>query len=233
MHSKAITSSKNNMIELKQLSKSYSSEEEIVEIFRDLNFAVPTGTFACVMGPSGSGKSTLLSLLSGLISPQKGSVVLDNTDLTNLSEDAITQFRGKNIAFIFQAYELIPNLTVEENIDLPVDINGVSRRFTTAEILDRVWLAGKGKRYPTELSGWEQQRVAVARAFVANVPYLLADEPTGNLDRKNANRIMDLIDELHAETGNTILMITHDLEVAKRADVLYELRDGKLIEISK
>ncbi len=138
MHSKAITSSKNNMIELKQLSKSYSSEEEIVEIFRDLNFAVPTGTFACVMGPSGSGKSTLLSLLSGLISPQKGSVVLDNTDLTNLSEDAITQFRGKNIAFIFQAYELIPNLTVEENIDLPVDINGVSRRFTTAEILDRV-----------------------------------------------------------------------------------------------
>lgn len=145
-----------------------------------------------------------------------------------MGEDAITAFRGSRIAFIFQAYELIPNLTVEENIDLPIDINHIPRRFTTAEILERVGLTGKGARYPTELSGGEQQRVAVARAFVGQLPYLLADEPTGNLDRKNANRIMDLIDELHKEAGNTILMITHDPEVAGRADVVYELREGKL-----
>lgn len=180
------------------------------------------------MGASGAGKSTILSLIAGIISPECGSISLGETDITTLTRDAMIQYRGKNIAFIFQAFELIPNLTVEENIDLVLDISHAPRRYVTSEILEKVWLTGKWHRYPTELSGGEQQRVAIARAFVADVPYLLADEPTGNLDEGNASRVMDIIDILHKETGNTIVMITHDADIASRADIVWKLHGGKL-----
>ena len=149
-------------------------------------------------------------------------------DITSLSKDQMIEWRGQNIAFSFQAFELIPNLTAEENIDLVLDISHAKRRYTTDIILEKVGLKGKGKRYPKELSGGEQQRLAIARAFVADVPYLFADEPTGNLDETNATRIMDLIDVLHQETGNTIVMITHDPDIAKRADRIYKLQGGSL-----
>lgn len=175
------------------------------------------------MGASGTGKSTLLNLISGILRPDAGSILLWDTDITKLKTDQMIEFRGKNIAFIFQAFELIPNLTVEENVDLVLDISHAKRRYSTEEILQKVWLEWKWLRYPNELSGWEEQRVAIARAFVADVPYLLADEPTGNLDEANAAKIMDIIETLHKETGITIVMITHDPSIASRADTIYRL----------
>ncbi len=180
------------------------------------------------MGASGAGKSSLLSLIAGIITPDAGSIYLGERDITALSRDEMTAFRGKHIAFIFQAFELIPNLTVSENIDLVLDISHAERRYETDEILEKVGLAGKGNRYPNELSGGEQQRVAIARAFVSRVPYLFADEPTGNLDERNAEKIMELIRALHEETGNTIIMITHDKGIASHADMVYRLSSGEL-----
>lgn len=180
------------------------------------------------MGASGAGKSTILSIIAGILAPDTGSVTLGKTDITRLKTDEIISFRGRHIAFIFQAFELIPNLTVEENIDLVLDISHAPRRYATPDILEKVGLTGKGNRYPYELSGGEQQRVAIARAFVADVPYLLADEPTGNLDEGNAKRIMDILDSLHRETKNTIVMITHDRDIASRADDTWKLSGGTL-----
>ncbi len=218
------------MIALSNISKSYTSKNETVTLFTDLDWQVETGSYVSLMGASGTGKSTLLSLIAGIIRPDSGPIELGVTDITTLTTDEMIEYRGGHIAFIFQAFELIPNLTVTENIDLVLDISHAPRRYETSVILDKVGLAGKGNRYPTELSGGEQQRVAIARAFVADVPYLLADEPTGNLDEGNANRIMDLIDTLHQETGNTIIMITHDRDVASRADRVYRLSGGQLQE---
>ena len=217
------------MIALQKISKSYNSHSEKVTLFTDLDWHIQTGSFTALMGASGAGKSSLISLIAGIISPDSGSIHLGHTDITTLSRDEMIAYRGSHIAFIFQAFELIPNLTVTENIDLVLDISHAPRRYTTDEILSRVGLESKGSRYPTELSGGEQQRVAIARAFVADVPYLLADEPTGNLDEVNAGRIMELITELHRETGNTIIMITHDRDIAGYADETYRLHDRKLI----
>lgn len=212
------------MIELKNIKKSYTSSGETVVLFDHLDWTIPTGDFIALMWSSGAGKTSLLSLIAGIIKPDTGSISFDGRDITRLSIDETIAFRGKHIAFIFQSFELIPNLTVAENIDIVIDISHARRRFETSDILSKVWLAGKEKRYPHELSGGEQQRVAIARAFVADVPYLLADEPTGNLDETNAGRIMDLITSLHKETKNTILMITHDPTIASYADALYRIQ---------
>ncbi len=218
------------MIQLNNITKSYTSRNEKITLFTDLDWKVESASFVALMGASGAGKSTILSLIAGIISPDRGNILLGDTDITSFSPDQMIEYRGKNIAFIFQAFELIPNLTVSENIDLVLDISHAKRRYSTDEIIEKVWLAGKWDRYPTELSGWEQQRVAIARAFVADVPYLLADEPTGNLDEGNARKIMDLIDILHIETKNTIVMITHDREIASRADIVYRLHSGIISE---
>ncbi len=216
------------MISLKHISKSYQSSIDRVTLFTDLDWEISSGAFVALMGASGAGKSSLLSLIAGIIPPDAGNIVLGDMDITRLTKDQMIEWRGKNIAFIFQAFELIPNLTAEENIDLVLDISHAKRRYSTENILEKVGLSGKGKRYPKELSGGEQQRLAIARAFVADVPYLFADEPTGNLDETNALRIMDLIDTLHQETGNTIIMITHDPDIAKRADQIYKLQGWAL-----
>jgi putative ABC transport system ATP-binding protein len=173
----------------------------------------------------------LLNLASGLIVPDSGSVFFDDTDIAVLDEDARTRFRGKNVAFVFQQFHLVPNLTVEENVELALSLNGLKRRFDTEAILGRVGLLGKEKRYPFELSGGEQQRVGIARAFVGDVPYLFMDEPTGNLDKKNADRVMDLIGELRRETEVSILAITHDESVAARADKRFRVGEGKVVEV--
>ena len=219
------------MITLKNISKSYTSKIETVTLFTDLDWKVESGNFVALMGASGAGKSTLLSLIAGILSPDSGEISLWEDLITELSLDAMIEYRGQHIAFIFQAFELIPSLTVTENIDLVLDISHAKRRYMTADILMRVWLSGKWDRYPTELSGGEQQRVAIARAFVADVPYLFADEPTGNLDEGNAMAIMDLIDILHTETNNTIIMITHDRDIADRADMIYRLHSGNLVRV--
>lgn len=216
------------MIQLQNIAKSYISRGEVVELFTDLSWQVDEGAWVALMGASGAGKSSLLSLIAGILTPDKGSIYLVDTDITALTRDEMTSYRGTHIAFIFQAFELIPNLTVEENIDLVLDISHAPRRYETDEILEKVGLAGKWQRYPNELSGGEQQRVAIARAFVSRVPYLFADEPTGNLDERNAERIMELIRTLHEETKNTIIMITHDKGIASHADKIYRLSGGEL-----
>lgn len=216
------------MISIQNISKTYHTKNDQVTLFTWLDWKVNKGEFTALMGASGAGKSSILSLIAGIIKPDGGSIYLGDTDITKLSIDQMIEYRGKNIAFIFQAFELIPNLTVEENIDLVLDISHADRRYSTSEILEKVWLPGKGSRYPSELSGWEQQRIAIARAFVADVPYLLADEPTGNLDEVNARKIMDLINVLHQETQNTIVMITHDSDIANNADTIYRLSGGEL-----
>lgn len=221
------------MIEIKKIAKSYTSRGEVINLFHDLDWKVEEGSWVALMGASGAGKSTLLSLIAGILSPDEGSIFLGKTDITRFSRDEMTSFRGKHIAFIFQSFELIPNLTVTENIDLVLDISKAPRRYPTEEILEKVGLSGKGNRYPNELSGGEQQRVAIARAFVSRVPYLFADEPTGNLDEKNAEKIMELIRVLHEEIKNTIVMITHDKGIAGHADELFRLSSGALIHEKK
>ncbi|GAB0174312.1 MAG: ABC transporter ATP-binding protein [Candidatus Altimarinota bacterium] len=218
------------MITLKHIAKTYISRGEKVELFQDLSWEIQKGSWVALMGASGAGKSTLLSLIAGIQSPDAGEIYLSDTNITDFTRDAMTEYRGKHIAFIFQAFELIPNLTVSENIDLVLDISKAERRYESEVILEKVGLKGKGNRYPNELSGGEQQRVAIARAFVSKVPFLFADEPTGNLDEKNAEKIMSLIRDLHEETKNTIIMITHDPGVASHADAIFRLSGGTLMK---
>lgn len=219
------------MIQLQKITKSYTWRQEKVTLFTELDWKIEQGSFVAIMWASGAGKSTLLSLMAGILTPDSGSILLNDTDIASLTLDERIEFRGKNIAFIFQAFELLPNLTVAENVDLVLDISHAKRRYATNEILEKVWLGWKDTRYPTELSWGEQQRVAIARAFVADVPFLFADEPTGNLDEWNASKIMDIIDTFHRETWNTIVMITHDGDIAARADSIFRLKQGALLPI--
>lgn len=218
------------MLSCNQLSKAYTTNNTTVTIYDKLDRSIKTGSSVAIMWPSGSGKSTLLNLISGLDIPDHGSVSFWKTIISDLGEDERTRWRSQHVGFIFQQFHLIPNLTIEDNIDLVIDIAQIERRFSTDEILKKVWLAWYNKRYPHQLSGWEQQRVAIARAFVAKLPLLLADEPTGNLDHTNAVLIMDLMMKLQQESETTIIIITHDPQVAKYADIQYTLNNWKLIQ---
>lgn len=217
------------MIELKNITKIFSKADSQNILYKNMDFEVKSGEFIAIVGRSGSWKSTILNIISGLLWPDEGSIIIDNQDITKLSQDEITKFRGKNMSFIFQQFHLIPNLTVEENITLPLEINKIPAQFETKEILEKVWLSQKAESYPFELSGWEQQRVAVARAFAAQTNILLADEPTGNLDENNAKNVMDILQTLHKETKNTIILITHDMQVAEYADKIFTLENKQLI----
>lgn len=217
------------MIELKNITKIFSKADSQNILYKNMDFEVKSGEFIAIVGRSGSWKSTILNLISGLLGPDEGSISIDNQDITKLFQDEITKFRGKNMSFIFQQFHLIPNLTVEENITLPLEINKIPAQFETKEILEKVWLSQKAESYPFELSGWEQQRVAVARAFAAQTNILLADEPTGNLDENNAKNVMDILQTLHKETKNTIILITHDMQVAEYADKIFTLENKQLI----
>ena len=217
------------MITCSNLSKSYTTNEQQVIIYDQLDRSVEQWTSVAIMWPSWSGKSTLLNMISWLDLPNSGDITIQWTTITDLSDDERTRWRSQHIGFIFQQFHLIPNLTVAENIDLVIDVSWVERRFGTDEILNKVWLGGFGSRYPWQISGWEQQRVAVARAFVWQLPILLADEPTGNLDHRNAVIIMDLMMQLHRESDTTVIIITHDPQVADYAQTQYQLTDGDLI----
>lgn len=217
------------MLSCHQLSKSYTTNNATVTIYDKLDRCVEIGSSVAIMGPSGSGKSTLLNLVSGLDIPDSGSVRFWEIIISDLGEDERTSWRSQHVGFIFQQFHLIPNLTIQDNIDLVIDISQIERRFSTDEILKKVWLAWYNTRYPHQLSWWEQQRVAIARAFVAKLPLLLADEPTGNLDHTNAVIIMDLMMQLQQESQTTIIIITHDPQVAQYADIQYTLTNGKLI----
>lgn len=218
------------MIKITNLNKSYKAENnnEVI-IYKDLNLEIKQWDFISILGTSWSWKTTLFNLISWLDNFDWGDIEVGNNFLKKMNHEEKTNFRWKNISFIFQQYNLIDNLTVEENIDLIIELNKLERMYETTEILKIVWLESKSDSYPYNLSWWEQQRVAVARAFVWKTQILLADEPTWNLDIENTNIIIELIKKLHMDTNNTIIMITHDLDIAKVADKIYNVENNNLI----
>jgi putative ABC transport system ATP-binding protein len=218
------------MIEVRGLKKSIRNGNRTVEILKGIDLVVPQGQFLAIMGASGSGKSTLLGLLAGLDAPTEGEVLVDGTDISHLPEDKLAQVRGKKIGFVFQSYQLIPTLTALENVLLPYELNadGDGKRRATV-LLETVGLADRLHHYPVQLSGGEQQRVALARAFVVEPPIVLADEPTGNLDSSNGQHVLDLLTERQREANTTLVLVTHDRQIADRADRRIFLRDGRIV----
>lgn len=201
-----------------------------MEILRGVDIAIPKGQFAAIMGPSGSGKSTLLGLLAGLDNATSGQILLDGVDITGLTEDQMAEVRGRKIGFVFQSFQLIPTLTAEENVLLPAELAGTGPETAgrARELLTRVGLADRMDHYPVQLSGGEQQRVALARAFITKPPILLADEPTGNLDGRTGQQVLELLLELNRMEGATLVMVTHDPALAGHADRVITLRDGMI-----
>src|SRR5579862_6913731 len=219
------------MIELHEVSKTVTSGAEPLTILHPLTLTIPRGTFVAVVGPSGSGKSTLLGLVAGLDAPTGGRVVIDGVDITALDEDALAKLRGEKIGFVFQFFHLIPSLTAYENVAVPMEIAGAPDSARRANVLlEEVGLTGRAHHYPSQLSGGEQQRVALARALANNPPIVLADEPTGNLDSTNGRHIMDLLRNVHRTRGTTLVLVTHDAELAGIADARLVLRDGRAVE---
>ncbi len=219
------------IIEVIKLTRTIATPTHEVEILRGIDIAIPKGQFAAIMGPSGSGKSTLLGLLAGLDNATSGQILLDGVDITGLTEDQMAEVRGKKIGFVFQSFQLIPTLTAEENVLLPAELAGTGPETVdrARELLTRVGLADRMDHYPVQLSGGEQQRVALARAFITKPPILLADEPTGNLDGRTGQQVLELLLELNRLAGATLVMVTHDAALAGHADRVITLRDG-LIE---
>ncbi len=219
------------IVEVRALKRRIATGAHTVEILKGLDFTVPRGQFVAIMGASGSGKSTLLGLLAGLDTPSEGAIVLDGVDITNLEEDRLAQVRGRKIGFVFQSYQLIPTLTAEENVLLPHELAGGDRQGATRarELLERVGLGARTHHYPVQLSGGEQQRVALARAFMTRPPILMADEPTGNLDTVNGRQILDLLLEMNQVEKTTLILVTHDHELAGYADRVITLRDGLIV----
>jgi putative ABC transport system ATP-binding protein len=219
------------MIELREVSKTVTSGTEPLTILHPLTLEIPKGQFVAIVGPSGSGKSTLLGLIAGLDAPTTGSVVIDGTDITRLDEDALARLRGEKIGFVFQFFHLIPSLTAHENVAVPMEIAGMNdARRRASTLLEEVGLTGRAHHYPSQLSGGEQQRVALARALANDPPIVLADEPTGNLDTTNGRHIMELLRSIHDQRGTTIVLVTHDAELASLANGRLVLRDGRVVE---
>jgi putative ABC transport system ATP-binding protein len=218
------------MIELREVSKTVTSGAEPLTILHPLTTTIPRGQFVAIVGPSGSGKSTLLGLLAGLDAPTSGSVWIDGVDITKLGEDALAKLRGEKIGFVFQFFHLIPSLTAHENVAVPMEIQGVGDSGPRARaLLEEVGLTGRAHHYPSQLSGGEQQRVALARALANDPPIVLADEPTGNLDTTNGRHIMEILQGIHRARGTTLVLVTHDAELAAVADARIILRDGRVV----
>ncbi len=216
------------MITLKNISKSFSTDWKKSSLYKDLNFSIQEWAFIAILWKSGCWKTTLLNMIAWLVWFDSWEISVNESNYSQLNNEQLTKFRWKNMSFIFQQFQLIPNLTVQENIELPLDINNIPSAYSVEEILKKVWLEDKIHSYIYNLSWWEQQRVAIARAFIWKTPILLADEPTGNLDEKNAINIMNILTDLHKETWNTIVMITHDTDIANFAQKTYELKNNTL-----
>jgi putative ABC transport system ATP-binding protein len=218
------------MLIARDLVKSYRSGDRTLTVLQDVNLHIEEGGFVAILGPSGSGKTTLLGLLAGLDTPTTGSVQLAGRELAALSEDARARFRRDTVGFVFQSFQLIPSLTAQENVQVPLELRGESDAPGRArELLARVGLGDRCGHYPPQLSGGEQQRVALARAFVHSPRILFADEPTGNLDAATGNAIIALMEGLNREHGTTLVLVTHDLELAARARRTIRLADGAVI----
>jgi putative ABC transport system ATP-binding protein len=220
------------MIKVKNLIKTFFSGANQVEILKGINLSVRKGEVLSIEGPSGSGKSTLLGLLAGFDSPSSGSIQLEGEEITQMSEDQLALLRGRKLGFVFQSFNLIPTLTAEENIMLPIELrggtDGASARVR--ELINAVGLQDRRFHYPAQLSGGEQQRVALARAFAGNPSILLADEPTGNLDSVTGRMVLDLLLKLNRQEGATLVLVTHDPALSRMTDRIVRLRDGLIVE---
>jgi putative ABC transport system ATP-binding protein len=219
------------MIELRGVSKTVESGGRPLTILHPLDLSIASGQFVAIVGPSGSGKSTLLGLLAGLDAPSTGQILVDGVDITKLGEDDLARLRGEKIGFVFQFFHLVPSLTAFENILVPMEI--ARRRGAVArarQLLDEVGLSDRGHHYPSQLSGGEQQRVAIARALANDPPIVLADEPTGNLDSTTGRHIMDLLLAVRTTRTSTLVLVTHDAELAALADSRLVLRDGRPVD---
>lgn len=217
------------MLECESLGRTYLSGGRELTVLKDISFRVEPGGLVAVVGPSGSGKTTLLGLLAGLDRPTTGRVRLDGDDLGRLDEDALARLRGEKVGFVFQSFQLIPTLTARENVQVPLELRGDGAGATADTLLARVGLAERGHHYPAQLSGGEQQRVALARAFSNRPRILFADEPTGNLDATTGAGIIDLMVELNRDLGTTLVLVTHDLDLAGRARRTIRLADGRVV----
>jgi putative ABC transport system ATP-binding protein len=219
------------IVHIKHLTKSYRRGEQTVPVLTDITFDIPTGEFIALMGPSGSGKSTLLNLIAGIDKPDSGTLKVGGTDIALLSEGELADWRAANIGFIFQFYNLMPVLTAFENVELPLLLTQLSfkeRQERVELALAMVGLSDRMEHYPSELSGGQQQRVAIARAFISDPVILVADEPTGDLDRTSAGEILAILDRLNKEMEKTIIMVTHDPHAAKTAHLIRHLEKGEL-----
>ena len=218
------------MIELRGVSKTVPSGAGTLTILHPLDLSIPDRKVAAITGASGSGKSTLLGLIAGLDAPSTGHILIGGIDITALGEDALASLRGKRIGFVFQFFHLLPSLTALENVLVPMEIAGVAGAPARARaLLDEVGLSDRGHHYPSQLSGGEQQRVAIARALSNNPPLLLADEPTGNLDSATGRHVIDLLLQVNRSRGTTLVLVTHDPELAGFADITVHLRDGRVV----
>lgn len=222
------------MIEIQELKKSVHGGGHRVDILKGIDLTIPRGEFVAVTGPSGSGKTTLLSLLAGLDAPTSGRILIECEDITKLDEDALAALRGRRFGFVFQNFHLIPTLTALENVLVAAELHGANgARKKSVDLLGAVGLGGRQHHYPSQMSGGEQQRLCLARAFVNAPDIVLADEPTGNLDSKNSARVLDLISELHRVNRATILLVTHEPDIAARTQRILTLDDGNILTDSR
>ena len=221
------------IVEIRHLFKSYKRGGQAVPVLHDLSFDIAEGEYLALMGPSGSGKSTLLNLIAGIDKPDSGELRIGGEDISRLSESGLADWRAANIGFIFQFYNLMPVLTAFENIELPLLLTGLDRRNRRARVelaLEMVSLTDRSTHYPSELSGGQQQRVAIARAIITDPLLIVADEPTGDLDRVSAGDILGMLERLNRELGKTIVMVTHDQRAAGRARIIKHLDKGELVD---
>lgn len=216
------------MIDIREITKSYGSGESRFQVLKGLNLTIEDGDFAVILGASGSGKSTFLNIISGLERPDSGNVFYDETDITMLSENKLTEFRKENIGFIFQQYYLLPNMNVDKNVKMGADLAG-NKDYKS--IIDAVGLQDKLNKYPSELSGGEQQRVSVARALAKRPKVLFLDEPTGALDEQTGRQVLDYVCKLQKEYGFTMIMVTHNQNIAEMADAVIKMNSGKISEV--
>ncbi|WKN44605.1 ABC transporter ATP-binding protein [Tunicatimonas pelagia] len=220
-----------SILEIQNLSKTYQSGSRQLTVLHDVSFSLEAGATCSIVGPSGSGKTTLLGLCAGLDRSTSGSVILNGVTLDNLSEDERAEVRGKHVGFIFQSFNLMPTLTALENVMVPLELQGKTNVSRYAlELLDKVGLADRQHHYPSQLSGGEQQRISIARAFSNQPKILFADEPTGNLDEETGQHIESIIFELNREAGTTLVIVTHDLALAEKTQRILRIKGGRLIE---
>lgn len=221
------------LIECRQLTREYRKSEQIIRPLKQLDLDVPAGDFLALMGPSGSGKTTLLNLIAGIDSPTRGSLVIDGTDLATLSRNRLAAWRSRNVGYIFQLYNLVPVLTAYENVELPLLLHQLSRTQRHEKVMqamERVGIADRSDHFPRQLSGGQEQRVAIARAIVTDPKIIVADEPTGDLDKSSAHAVMLLMQQLNQQLGKTIIMVTHDPNTTEYAKRTLHLDKGQLVE---